>query len=464
MRNVVLVLPLVALSACQLAPPHVRPEPPIADQYPASTEEERQSGVGAANLGWREFFVDPRLEILIDSALVHNRDLAVAVAQIDEARGLYRIERTNRLPAVSVNAEASRSRGASSAPAASGAESIAELYTIGAALSAFELDFWGRVRNLSAAARAQYLASVEAASAFRRSLIRDVASAYLTVLESSERIELAAATLQSRQDALRIAQRRLEAGVTSELEFRQAETLQRQAEADLAALRLSKAKNESYLTVLVGASVDESLPKALPLAAQSTRSQIAVGLPSELLEARPDILAAENRLRAARANIGAARAAYFPSISLTGSYGYASTELDDLVGDGGLAWHFGPSISVPLFDFGRRRGNLAVAGSRERIAVANYEKAIQTAFQEVSDALAGRRLLAEQVAAQERGTIAQRRLAELAQLRYQEGVISYLEVLDAERNLFTAEQLLLQLRRAEAINLVTLYIALGGGS
>jgi len=229
-------------------------------------------------------------------------------------------------------------------------------------------------------------------------------------------------------------------------------------------LRLSKAKNESFLTVLVGASVDESLPKALPLAAQSTRSQIAVGLPSELLEARPDILAAENRLRAARANIGAARAAYFPSISLTGSYGYASTELDDLVGDGGLAWHFGPSISVPLFDFGRRRGNLAVAGSRERIAVANYEKAIQTAFQEVSDALAGRRLLAEQVAAQERGTIAQRRLAELAQLRYQEGVISYLEVLDAERNLFTAEQLLLQLRRAEAINLVTLYIALGGGS
>jgi multidrug efflux system outer membrane protein len=191
---------------------------------------------------------------------------------------------------------------------------------------------------------------------------------------------------------------------------------------------------------------------------------VLAGLPSDLLTTRPDILAAEQRLRAARANIGAARAAFFPSITLTGSYGYASMELNDLLQDDGRIWSFGPTIDVPIFDFGRRRGNLTVATAREKIAVANYERAIQTGFQEVADALAGRRYLADQVAAQERATIAQRRLAQLARTRYREGVVSYLEVLDAERSLFSAEQALLQVRNAAAANLVTLYVALGGGS
>lgn len=190
---------------------------------------------------------------------------------------------------------------------------------------------------------------------------------------------------------------------------------------------------------------------------------LAAGIPSDLLTARPDVLAAEERLRAARANIGAARAAFFPSITLTGSYGYSSRELDDLVGADRRTWSFGPALSLPIFDFGRRRGNLGVAEARERIAIADYERTIQTGFQEVSDALAGRRFLSEQVAAQERATRAQRQLAELARKRYSEGVVSYIEVLDAERTLFAAEQALLQVRRAEIANLVTLYVALGGG-
>jgi multidrug efflux system outer membrane protein len=336
-------------------------------------------------------------------------------------------------------------------------------YSVGVGTSAFELDFWGRVRNLSEAARSQYLAAVETRRAFQLSLIHDVASTYLASLEAAERIRLAEATVQSRQEGLRIARRRLDAGVTSALDFRQAETLLTQAETELAGLRLTKAQSDNFIAVLAGGPIDETLPEPLPLSKQAVAATLAPGLPSELLNARPDILAAEERLRAARANIGAARAAFFPSISLTGSYGYASTELHDLVGDDNVTWSFGPSIDLPIFDAGRRRGNLDVARARENIAIASYERTIQTGFQEVSNALAGRRYLAEQVASQERGTLAQRRIADLARTRYREGVVSYLEVLDAERNLFAAEQALLQVRRAEADNLITLYVALGGG-
>ena len=236
-----------------------------------------------------------------------------------------------------------------------------------------------------------------------------------------------------------------------------------QAETQLAALRLSKIRNDNALAVLVGGPVPSPLPDAVPLAQQVTNQTIAAGLPSMLLIARPDIIAAEERLRAARADIGAARAAFFPSISLTGNLGFASTDLGDLLGSDGFTWNFGPSISIPIFNRDRLHGNLTVAEANEAIAIADYEQTIQIAFREVADALAGRRYLAEQVAAQERGTRAQREIAELARIRYLEGVVRYLEVLDAERNLFAAEQALLQLRRAQVDNLVTLYIALGGG-
>jgi multidrug efflux system outer membrane protein len=455
------------LGACSLAPPHVRPELPTAERYADSYVDGPAAGTQAIAFGWRDFFADPRLEVLIATALKNNRDLTIAVAQIEEARGLYRIQRSELLPTIAVSADGTRNGVGSASAGLSNAAAIGSdtysQYFVGAGIASFELDFWGRVRNLSRAARAEYLATVEAARAFQLSLIRDVASAYFASLEARERLELAEATVSSRREGLRIAKKRLDAGVTSALDFRQAETLLTQAETELAALRFSKAQNENLLATLVGRTIAEPLPEPLPLAEQARMETLAAGMPSDLLSNRPDILAAEHRLRGARANIGAARAAFFPSISLTGSYGFASTELDALVGNDRRTWSYGASISLPIFDFGARRGNLTVAEARQNIAVADYDRTVQTSFQEVSDALAGRKFLAEQVSAQERGTLSQRQLSELAHRRYNEGVVSYIEVLDAERNLFSAEQALLQIRRAEVSNLVSLYIALGGG-
>lgn len=462
MHKALVALPALLLAGCQMAPPHVRPALPTAPAYAADDAGDVAAGVRASEIGWREFFADPRLEALVTAALARNRDLSVAVAQIEEARGQYRIQDADRLPTPGVDGSATRSRANSGLPGTGPV--TGNRYAVGVGISGFELDFWGRVRNLSEAARAQYLATVEAERAFRLSLIRDVASAYLASREAEERIALAEATVKSRNDGLRIAQLRLNAGVTSALDFRQSESLLTQAETELAALKLAKAQSDNFLSVLVGGPMDAALPDGLPLDAQLKAPQLSAGLPSDLLVARPDILAAEERLRAARANIGAARAAFFPRISLTGNLGFASNALDNLVGDDGLAWSFGPTISLPIFDLARNQGNLTVARAREDIAVANYEKAVQGAFREVSDALAGRRHLAEQVAAQQRGTEAQRRIADLARVRYREGVANYLEVLDAERNLFSAEQALLQLRRQEADNLVGLYVALGGGT
>ncbi|HMN55192.1 MAG TPA: efflux transporter outer membrane subunit, partial [Sphingopyxis sp.] len=336
-------------------------------------------------------------------------------------------------------------------------------YSVGVGVTGFELDFWGRVKNLSEAARSQYFATQQAERAFRLSLIRDTASTYFAARGAEEQIVLAEATVTSRREGRRIAKLRLDAGVTSALDYRQSETLLTQAETQLASLKLAKAQADNFLAVLVGGPLPADLPAPLPLVDQSRPPALTAGLPSELLVARPDILQAEEQLRAARANVGAARAAFFPSISLTGNVGFASSSLDSLFGNNGLTWSFGPTISLPIFDFGRNKGNLTVAEARETVAVATYEKTVQSAFREVADALAGRRHLAEQVEAQERGTEATRRIADLARKRYREGVSTYLEVLDAERNLFASEQALIELRRAQVDNLVTLYVALGGG-
>jgi multidrug efflux system outer membrane protein len=465
---------LALLAGCNMAPKHVRPAAPIAPAYPHEFAGDVTLGRRATEIGWRDFFADPRLEALVAAALERNRDLAIAVARIEEARGLYRIQRADRLPLIGATAEATRTRtsggftNGSGAPPAPGtgtggsAPATFNRFAITAELSSFELDFWGRVKNLSQAARADYLATAEAERAFRLTLIRDVANAYFDSREAEERIAVAESAVAGRRDGLRIARRRLDAGVTSALDFRQAETLLTQAETALAALRQARAVSDNLLITLVGGPIDGVLPAPLPLASQAG-PPIAPGLPSEVLVARPDILAAEERLRAARYNVGAARAAFFPTISLTGSLGLASSSLANLVGTNGLNWSIGPRIELPFLNFGRAKANLTVAEAREDIAVATYERTVQTAFQEVADALAGRKYLAEQVDAQARGTEAQRRIVALARARYREGVANYLEVLDAERNLFDAEQALLQLRRALADNLVSLYVALGGG-
>jgi multidrug efflux system outer membrane protein len=465
MRKAGLVLPLALLASCRLAPPHVRPELPTPPVYLAASDSDLTVGARAIDIGWRDFFRDPRLDALIATALERNRDLAIAVARIDVARGLYRIQSADRLPTPVASAGATRSHAGEAASGIPGAgANTVDRFSVGVGVTAFELDFWGRVRSLSEAARAEFLATVQAQRAFRLSLIQDVASAYLGSIEAGEQIRLAEATMQSRREAVRIAQVRLKAGLTSALDFHQAESLLTQAEAALAGLRLTQAQFNNLLFVLVGGPVAQPLPEPLPLMQQTSPIVLAAGLPSELLLARPDVIGAEERLRASEANIGAARAAFFPSISLTGALGFASTALSSLVGSDGLTWSVGSSIATPIFNRGRLHGNMTVARAEETIAIAEYERTIQVAFQEVSNALAGRRYLADQVAAQERGTVAQRQIAALARTRYLEGVVSYIEVLDAERNLFAAEQTLLQLRRAEVDNLVALYVALGGGA
>ncbi len=475
------VLLVGLLAGCQFAPTHERPASPTAPRYPHALDA-GTAGIAPASIGWREFLLDPRLQTFIDLALERNRDLQVAVERIEEARGQFRVQNADRYPNLGLNADATRGRfpagtgastgtgaavGAGGAPGGSATAAgvgVIERYSLGIGVSAFELDFWGRVRNLSEAARAQYLATVEAQRAFRLSLIADVSATYLAVREADQRIALAEATVRSRRDGLRIAQVRFDAGITSALDYNQAQALLTQAATELAALRLTHAQQQNFLTQLIGGEPPAPLPVAEPLARQVNPVTLAAGLPSELLLVRPDILAAEEQLRAARANIGVARAAFFPQVSLTGSAGYASSELSNLISSDNRTWSIGPSISLPLFDFGRNRGNLTVAEARENITIAEYERAIEVAFREVADALAGRRYLAEQVAAQRENVATLRRIADLAQERYAEGVVNYLEVLDAERNRFDAEQAFIQVQRAQVQNLIELYVALGGGT
>jgi multidrug efflux system outer membrane protein len=476
------LFPLLLLAGCNLAPPHQRPDLPTAASYPEpeapppapgavparepisgaiQAQESISGAVPARGVGYADFFPDARLRALIELGLARNRDLAAATARIAEAGGLARIQRADLYPGIDASGSVIRNRSAASD--AGGQSATRTRYAAGLVVPAFELDFWGRVRNLNSAARSTYLASIEGERAARLALIRSIAAAYYLAREADERVALAEATVVSRQEGLRIARLRLDAGVTSALDFRQSESLLTQAETELAQLKLARAEARNLVFLLIGGPAPEDLPPALPLGQQKPLKPLAAGLPSDLMTARPDVIAAEERLKAARANVGAARAAFFPSISLTGGLGYASADLASLFDSDGLNWSFGPSISIPLFDWGRRRGNVDVAVAREDIAIADYERTIQQAFREVSDGLAGRQFLAEEVAAQARATEAQREIARLARIRYREGVANYLEVLDAERNLFTAEQALISLRRQELDNLAALYAALGGG-
>lgn len=467
----------VLLAGCQLAPPHEQPPSPSAAQYPA--EYQSMHGEAKANeIAWREFLNDQRLHAYMDAALRRNRDLQIAVARIEEARGQFGVQGADRYPTLAATADASRGRfppsgsgttvdsagGGTPGNSAGSGGQVTERFSVGLGITAFELDFWGRVRNLTEAARARYLSTIEAQRAFQLSLIADVASTYLAIRGAEARIDLAEATLQSRRDGLRIAQVRFDAGITSALDLNQAQALLTQAKTELSSLRLLRAEQNNYLTQLIGGPLQQPVPGPLPLSEQVDPMTLDAGLPSELLLVRPDIIGAEQTLRAARANIGVARAAFFPQISLTGSFGYVSNELDNLVSRDNRTWSIGPSISLPLFDFGRNRGNLTVAEARENIAVAEYESAIETAFREVADALAGRRYLAEQVVAQEENVATLRRIADLARERYAEGAVNYLQVLDAERNLFDAEQAFIEVKRAQVQNLVGLYVSLGGGT
>ncbi|MBO9353768.1 efflux transporter outer membrane subunit [Bordetella petrii] len=464
MRHAWLLLLCAGLSACDLAPTYQTPDVAVPDRY---AHLPPVAGVAAQSLTWQRFFGDEQLKFLVARGLELNRDLAAAVARIEQARAFYRIEQANRLPRIDAGAGASRSQAPLSSLDPVFADSRRTIqfnqYNVQVGVSAFELDFWGRVRNLSEAARHQYLASVEGKRAFRLSLISNIAATYYAARAGEEGIELARHTVDTRTYALKVAKYRLDAGVTSSVDYEQAAILLTQAQTQLAELQRTTAERWNQLWVLVGGQFNGAMPPARPLAAAGQFEDLDAGLPSFLLAVRPDIRQAEDRLRAANANIGVARAAFFPRIALTTSFGYASAELSDLFSSPSEIWTVGGTLGLPLFDWGQRRAGVELAQAQRDELIANYQKTVQTAFSEVATALERRVRYREQLAAQAVAVQAQRRLAETADLRYQNGISIYLEVVDARRGLFNAEQQLLLLQAAQLQNGVSLYAALGGG-
>lgn len=455
MRERALALAALALAGCSLAPRYERPAPPIPGAYADGAAAPAAPGAGAAaELGWRDVLGDPRLAALIELALRNNRDLRIAALNVELVRATYQIQRSEQFPTVSAigAAEYTGTR-----------DDVTSLYRVGVGVTAFELDLFGRVRSLSAAALEDYLATAEARRAAHLALVAELATQYLAERAADEQLALAEQTLEIVGKGVEMTRRLVEAGQRSDLDASTAEAQLAAARAALAQARRERAQAGNALVLLVGQSPPPGLPPPLPLEATALRAEIPVGLPSELLQRRPDILAAEHALKAANADIGAARAAFFPSISLTGFAGLASAALSGLVTGGALAWSFAPQLRVPLFTGGRNRANLEVAQVRKRIEVARYEKAIQVAFREVSDALVARAALDEQLEAQIARAAAEQRRFELSEIRYRNGIESYLVVLSAQQDLFVAQQQLIDLRLARLVNVVSLYKALGGG-
>ncbi|WP_322045725.1 efflux transporter outer membrane subunit [Paraburkholderia sp. J67] len=454
------------LAGCvSLAPNYEQPPLPVPNTFPdAAAQQAQQAGASALSataIGWKDYFTDPTLQGLIAEALEYNRDLQLAIQRVDEARAMYGIRRADQFPTLGVEADLARARVPADLSGV-GRPMTASQYQVGIGMATWELDFWGRVGSLKEAALQNYLATDAARQAVTLTLVEQVANSYLSLRDLDERIMLAQQTIASREKSYRIFKRRYEVGAISKLDLKQVETLWRQAVALGAQLQQERATRVNALQLLVGKSVD--LPhEDIRLDDASVMSDLPPGLPSDLLTNRPDIVAAEYQLRAANANIGAARAEFFPKITLTGSFGTASTQLSDLFTGPSRAWSFGPGISLPIFDMGRRESNLEVAKSQRDQAVTSYERAVQSAFRDVADALAAREWLAEQVDTLRATEAAQAERARLAQLRYDHGASPFLEVLDAQRDLLVVQQQLVETRRALLSSRVSLYAALGGG-
>jgi multidrug efflux system outer membrane protein len=442
----------LALAGCMsLAPKYQRPAAPVAAAFPQVSPA---TGEAAAGIAWQRFFADARLRQLIELALANNRDLRVAILNIEQARAQYQIRRADQLPTVNLGASGNRVTRAD--------DSINSTYSAGLVVSAFELDLFGRVRSLSDAALGQFLATEEARKATHISLIASVANAYLSVLADEELLALTQQTLAARQESLKLIQLKYDNGVVSKLDLQQALSLVDSARVTLAQQQRQRAQDANLLTLLVGQPLPDTLVPGATLAA-TVLSELPAGLPSDLLTVRPDIRAAEQQLIAANANIGAARAAFFPRIALTGSAGSASTELSGLFKSGSFGWTFAPQMVLPIFDYGRNSANLGSARAGRDIAVAQYEKSIQTAFREVSDALAGQATFGEQLRAQRAVAEAEAERFNLSDLRYRSGAASYLDLLDAQRSLFAAQQAAVTANLQRLQNQVTLYRVLGGG-
>jgi outer membrane protein, multidrug efflux system len=475
LSNLALLAAATVLAGCNLAPKYVQPVGavpltfPQGGLYPAA-------GTGDADvssIGWRDFFTDDRLRQVIEQGLANNRDLRIAAANVLQARARYRVQRADQVPNTSVSGSATFTNSAQSAQGGTsgsggtgGAGATAdnlEIYSVSAGFSAFELDLFGRVRNLSEAALQRYFATEEAQRASRISLIAEIASAWLAVAADQDQLRLSRETLRAFEQTRTLTQAQFRTGIASELEARQADTNYQAARNDIAVLETRIAQGRNALQLLVGAPVAPALLPASLDERQATLVTLPTGVSSQVLLRRPDVMQAERTLRAENASIGAARAALFPSISLTAAIGTISTALSGLFAGGSYSYTAAPAISLPLFDGGRGRANVRLAEATRDAAVATYERAIQVAFREVADALAQRGTIDTQIAAQTARAESAQVAARLSDARYRVGVTSFITALDAQRTAYAAQQQLVTTRLARTSNLVELYRALGGG-
>jgi multidrug efflux system outer membrane protein len=433
------------------------------------------AGTAAADIGWREFFPDPQLQQLIALTLANNRDLRVATLNVQSAQAQYRIQRAQLFPTIDASAveqiqrvpigvlEAEVPAGGNATSGALPSGITVHTYNVGVGFTSYELDLFGRIRSLSHVALQQYFSAGETQRSVQLTLVAEVAIAYVTILADQTLLDITRDTLKSQQDSYALTQKLFNGGTTTELALRQAESTVDTAQANLAQYNRQLAQDRDALQLLLGAPIPEGIDFSRGLDRGEMVAELAEGIPSDVLVRRPDVLAAEHQLMATNAQIGAARAAFLPSISLTGDFGTESAQLSGLFKGGSHAWAFSPQISVPLFAGGANVANLQATKLARDTAVAQYEKAIQTAFREVADALVARGTLDDQLAAQQALVTASEQAYRLADMRYRGGVDSYLSALDAQRTLYSAQQQLQAVRLARLQNLVTLYKALGGG-
>ena len=465
-KSIVTAAIAALLAGCSLAPVYERPAAPVTPAWPqgdayqpaARPTEARE----AADIGWREFIGNDRLRKLVELSIANNRDLRVSILNIERARGLYRVTSAAQLPQVNASVGQTAQRVPDNM-SPNGEGYINRQYSANLGIAAYELDLFGRVRNLSEAGLQQYLGTQEARRAQQITLVAEVANAWLTLAADQERLRLAQDTLKSQQISYELSRRRFAAGATSGLDMYEAQQSVESARNDMAVYTAQVAADQNALTLLAGAPVPAELLPVGELTSATGLADLPAGVPSAVLQRRPDVLSAERSLQAANANIGVARAAFFPSISLTASAGNASTALSGLFKAGSGAWSFVPQLTLPIFSGGANQANLAVAKADRDIAVAQYEKSIQSAFREVADALAQRGTLDERVASQAALAEASAKSYRIYEARYQKCADAYQTSLTSQRNLYAAQQGLISARLAKATNQVTLYKALGGG-
>jgi multidrug efflux system outer membrane protein len=455
---------LLFLSGCAMVPNYTRPELPVPDVLPsgeAYLNSASQEGLSATDIRWQDVFPDEQLQKVIGMALMNNRDLRIAALNVERARAYYGVQRAELLPSVSASGAGSKQR----VPAdlsATGKAMTAEQYSVDLGIASWEIDLFGRIRSLKEQALQEYLATEQARRGAQTALISEVASAYLTLAADRENLALAQSTLETQRGIYRVISQQYDKGIATELDLRRSQSQVYVAKGDIARYTQLVAQDQNALNFLAGSRVPEDLLSS-DLASVRPPSDIAPGLSSEVLLRRPDIMAAEHELKAAYALIGAARAAFFPRISLTTTIGTASRELSGLFNSGSDTWSFAPQVAMPIFDARIWAAFRASQATRE-IALAQYEKAIQTAFREVADTLAVRGTVAQQVAAQKSIVDSAKRVYELSDQRYTQGIDGYLSVLDAQRSLYPAQQGLTLLRLARLTNRVRLYAVLGGDS